>query len=187
VIVPKRKGNKNTLNWKLSKSMFFIYGENMMGYEDNDNKNRIISYVKKIFISVFHKIISHMEKTGTVKDCKVGSYIMIEGEPCKVVSYAKSKPGKHGAAKVRIEAIGVFDGKKRTLLKPADAEVSIPIIEKKKAQVISVSGDMAQLMDLETYETFDALIPEEFKGKIEPGRDVLYWKMGNRVLIKQLS
>ncbi len=128
-----------------------------------------------------------MEKSGTIKDAKPGSYVMIDGEPCKVVSYTKSKPGKHGAAKVRIETVGVFDGKKRVVLKPADAEISVPIIEKKKAQVISVSGDIAQLMDLETYETFEASIPEEFKGKLDSGREVLYWKMGSRVLIKQLG
>ena len=128
-----------------------------------------------------------MEKVGTIKECKPGSYVMIDGEPCKVVNYTKSKPGKHGAAKVRIETVGVFDGKKRMLLKPADAEVSIPIIEKKKAQVISLSGDIAQLMDLESYETFEASIPDEFKGKLESGKEVLYWKMGNRILIKQLA
>ena len=34
------------------------------------------------------------------------------------------------------------------------------------AQVISVMGDKAQLMDLETYETFELPIPEELKGKL---------------------
>jgi translation initiation factor 5A len=126
-----------------------------------------------------------MEKTGTLRECKPGAYVMIDGEPCKVTSYAKSKPGKHGSAKVRIEAVGVFDDKKRSLMKPADSEVMIPIIEKKKAQVISVSGEIAQLMDLENYETFDASIPEEFKGKLDSGAEVLYWKMGNKILIKQ--
>jgi len=128
-----------------------------------------------------------MEKSGTIKDAKPGSYVVIDGEPCKVVSYTKSKPGKHGAAKVRIEAVGLFDGKKRVVLKPADAEIGVPIIEKKKAQVISVSGDITQLMDMETYETFEASVPEEFKGKLDSGREVLYWKIGNRILIKQLG
>ena len=126
-----------------------------------------------------------MEKAGTLRDCKPGAYVMVDGEPCKVTSYAKSKPGKHGAAKVRIEAVGDFDEKKRSLMKPADSEVMVPIIEKKKAQVISVSGDIAQLMDLESYETFDASIPEEFRGKLDSGSEVLYWKMGSKILIKQ--
>ncbi|MEJ2244200.1 MAG: translation initiation factor IF-5A, partial [Candidatus Bathyarchaeota archaeon] len=32
-----------------------------------------------------------------VGELKVGSYVIIDDEPCKIVSYSKSKPGKHGA------------------------------------------------------------------------------------------
>lgn len=126
-------------------------------------------------------------RAAQLKDCKPGSYIMIDGEPCKVLSLAKSKPGKHGAAKVRLEAMGIFDNKKRSFLGPASAEVEVPIIEKKKGQVISISGDIAQIMDLETYETFETGIPEEFKGKIQPGTEVLYWKFEQKTLIKQVG
>ena len=120
-----------------------------------------------------------------MKDCKPGSYIMIEGEPCKVLSLTKSKPGKHGSAKARIEAMGIFDNKKRSLLGPASSEVEVPIIEKRKGQVISISGDIVQLMDLQTYETFETIIPDEFKGKLNPGMEVLYWKFEQKILIKQ--
>ncbi len=68
---------------------------------------------------------------------KEGSYIMIDGEPCKVVEVEKSKTGKHGSAKVRIVGIGVFDNVKRTLIVPADAQVEVPIIEKFVAQVVA--------------------------------------------------
>ena len=124
-------------------------------------------------------------KTAEMKDCKPGSYIMIDGEPCKVLSLTKSKPGKHGSAKARIEAMGIFDNKKRSLLGPASSEVEVPIIEKRKGQVISVSGDIVQLMDLQTYETFETIIPDEFKGKLNPGMEVLYWKFEQKILIKQ--
>jgi len=125
------------------------------------------------------------ETSITIKDLRPGSYVMIDGEPCKVVDIAKSKPGKHGAAKIRLEAIGIFDNKKRSLLKPASTEVPQPIIEKKRGQVISVSGDFIQLMDLEDYSTFEASVPEEFKGKLDSGMEVVYWKIGNRILIKE--
>ena len=122
--------------------------------------------------------------TGTLKDCKPGAYIMVDGEPCKVLNYAKSKPGKHGAAKVRIEVIGLFDEKKRQVMQPAAAQVDIPILDKKKAQVISVEGKIANLMDLEDYSTFDANIPAEFEGKLESGMEVEYWKFNQQVAIK---
>lgn len=129
------------------------------------------------------------EKTTEIKNCKPGSYIMIDGEACKVLSMIKSKPGKHGAAKVRLDAIGLFDDKKRNLMGPATTSVEVPIIEKKKAQVISVSGSIVQLMDLQTYETFECSIPEEFKDKIQSGSegtDVLYWQIGNKKQIKEV-
>jgi len=126
------------------------------------------------------------EKVAEIKDLKPGSYVMIDGEPCKVTKISKSKPGKHGAAKARVEAVGIFDGKKRTLLKPASASCTVPIILKKWAQVISVSSDSAQLMDLEDYSMFECSIPEDLKSKIEPGKEVEYWKIGERILIKNV-
>lgn len=129
------------------------------------------------------------EKTTEIKNCKPGSYIMIDGEACKVTSMTKSKPGKHGAAKVRLDAVGVFDDKKRSLMGPATMSVDVPIIEKQKAQVISVSGNIVQLMDLQTYETFECSIPEEFRDKIQPGTEgteVLYWKIGEKKQIKEV-
>lgn len=126
------------------------------------------------------------EKVGEVKDLKSGSYVMIDGEPCKVTRITKSKPGKHGSTKARVEAVGVFDGKKRTLLKPTSASCKIPIILKKGAQVVSITGNTAQLMDLEEYKMFDSAIPEDLKGKIEPGKEVEYWKIGEKVMIKNV-
>jgi translation initiation factor 5A len=127
------------------------------------------------------------ERLASIKDLKTGFYVIIDDEPCKVLSIILSKPGKHGSSKARIEAVGIFDDKKRSLMKPADAEVKIPIIEKKNAQVISVSGDTVQLMDLGDYSMFESNIPEEFKGKLQSGTEILYWKLGDRFLLKEIK
>jgi len=121
----------------------------------------------------------------SLKDLRPGHYIMVDDEPCKVLSMTKSKPGKHGSAKARVEVVGLFDNKKRVILKPASAAAVVPMIEKKKAQVISVSGEIAQLMDMEDYSTFDAKVPEEMKSKIQPGNEISYWKVGDRILIRE--
>ena len=89
-----------------------------------------------------------------VRDLDEGSYVMIDDAPCKINSYSTAKPGKHGSAKARIEAEGVFDDKKRSLSQPVDAKVWVPIINRKQGQVINVAGDEIQVMDLETYENF---------------------------------
>lgn len=117
-------------------------------------------------------------------DLRIGKYVIIEDEPCRVVSMDKSKPGKHGAAKIRVEAMGLFTGNKRSLAKSSDADVEIPIIERKRAQVVSQTGAIAQLMDLVSYETFDTAIPDDFEG-VEVGKEIQYMQvMGKRLLLR---
>ncbi len=126
------------------------------------------------------------EKPINIKDLKPGSYVMCDGEPCRVVSITISKPGKHGSTKARIEVMGIFDNRRRYILKPADSDLPSPVIEKRNGQVISISGDVAQVMDLQDYNTFEATVPEEFRGKMEVGTSILYWKLGNRIIIKEV-
>ncbi|WP_246984172.1 translation initiation factor IF-5A [Halorientalis marina] len=95
-----------------------------------------------------------------VRELDEGSYVMMDDAPCKINSYSTAKPGKHGSAKARIEGKGVFDGKKRSLSQPVDAKVWVPIIERKQGQVVNVeSADVAQVMDLDTYETITMKVP----------------------------
>ncbi len=116
-----------------------------------------------------------------------GSYIVIEGAACKVMDTQTSKPGKHGHAKVRISAIGLIDDKKRVVVMPGHDNVEVPIIEKKTAQVLSIKNDVANVMDSETYETFDLKIPEELKGEVVEGCSVLYWQILNENVMKQVK
>ncbi|ESS05459.1 MAG: translation initiation factor eIF-5A [uncultured archaeon A07HB70] len=96
-----------------------------------------------------------------VRDLQEGSYVMMDDAPCKIDGYSTAKPGKHGSAKARIEGRGVFDDRKRSLSQPVDAKVWVPIVERKQGQVVSVSGDDAQVMDLDTYQTFTMRVPED--------------------------
>jgi translation initiation factor 5A len=119
---------------------------------------------------------------------KVGSYIIIDNEPCRIVSYDHSKPGKHGSAKARVAAIGVFDGSKHSLVSPVSANVEVPLINKRSGQVISVSGQTLQIMDLETFEVFEtSAIDEEIKNKIRQGGEVEYWQVLDRVKIVRVK
>lgn len=126
-----------------------------------------------------------MKEVAEVRELKENRYIIIDGEPCKIVSITTSKPGKHGEAKARIEAIGVFDNQKRSVIYPVKHKVQVPMIDKRSAQVIAVMGNKAQLMDLETYETFEMDIPEELKDKIKEGAEIQYLQaMGKRKITR---
>jgi translation initiation factor 5A len=126
-------------------------------------------------------------KLASVSSLKKGSYIVLDGEACVVTNTQTSRPGKHGHAKTRIEAVGFFDKRKRQVVMPGHDDVEVPIIEKKTAQVLSVQGDTANIMDSETYQTFDLKIPKDLKGKVVSGANVLYWEILNKKIMKQVK
>jgi translation initiation factor 5A len=109
-----------------------------------------------------------------VRELKEGRYLLIDDQPCKILSITTSKPGKHGEAKARIEAVGVFDGQRRSLVHPVKHKIQIPQMDKRKAQVLSTTGEEVQLMDLETFETFHLKVDEDLKKKLVAGSETLY-------------
>ncbi|MEM1583121.1 MAG: translation initiation factor IF-5A [Nitrososphaerota archaeon] len=125
-----------------------------------------------------------MSKPVDLGSLKIGHNVVIDGEPCRIVELEKSKPGKHGSAKVRLVAIGIFDGVKRTMVGPADTKVEVPIIEKRNGQVVSVT-DTVSLMDNETLEIIEVPVPQDetLRSKLEPGTTVEYWRVMGRYMI----
>ncbi|MCF2136009.1 MAG: translation initiation factor IF-5A [Candidatus Thorarchaeota archaeon] len=123
------------------------------------------------------------------KTLKPGSYFLIDGEPCRVVSIEKSKPGKHGAAKANIVAIGFFDGRKRNTIMPADRMVDVPVIDKRSATIIADMGETYQLMDAETYETYEVPKPtdDEIASKCALNAEVEVWDLMGRKIITRVK
>ena len=122
-----------------------------------------------------------------VRQLKEGRYVVIDEEPCKIISITTSKPGKHGAAKARIDAVGMFDGVKRSMVAPVTEKCKVPMIDKRKVQIVNMHGDHAQVMDMENYSTFDLPVSENEKAALTPGAEVLimesmgkmkFWNVG---------
>lgn len=115
-------------------------------------------------------------KVVEVKELKVGKFVMIDGEPCKVMSIQTAKTGKHGSAKARVEGIGILDNRKRSFVSPAEAKIEVPVLERKSAQVLAFMGNVVQLMDLDTYKTFELPkpSPEEIEGTLVEGAEAEY-------------
>ncbi|MDK2849982.1 MAG: translation initiation factor [Candidatus Woesearchaeota archaeon] len=126
-------------------------------------------------------------KPVSIGSLKVGSFVVIDGEACKVVDIQVSRPGKHGHAKVRLTGVGLLDGKKRVIVAPGHDNVDVPIIDKKNAQVLSIAGNVATVMDMESYETFELEIPEELKDSCVEGSVVLYWDVLGEKVMKQIK
>jgi len=122
-----------------------------------------------------------------VRELREGRYMVVDDEPCKILSIDHSKPGKHGAAKARIEVIGIFTKRRTSYVGSVTDRVQVPLLEKRTAQVVSIMGDQAQLMDLETFETFELPIPEPEVANqaIEQGKEVQYIEtMGRRAIMR---
>lgn len=113
---------------------------------------------------------------------KKGSYVMIDDEPCEVKEAKKSAPGKHGHAKMKIRAEGVFDGQTRNETVPAEHKMLAPTINKKTGQVVSKDGNVAQVMDMDTYETEDMELPDDLD--VAEGEEIKFWDIEGRNLIK---
>ncbi len=121
-----------------------------------------------------------MKQQVEVKELKEGKYVVIDDEACVIKSISKSKPGKHGSAKARIDAIGIFDNQKRSIVSSVSSKIYVPIVERKTAQVLSISGNIAQLMDMEDYSTLELTIPDEYKDRVNEGGDITFiTAMGN--------
>ena len=127
------------------------------------------------------------KKLVGINELKVGRFIIIDDIACKVVDIQTSRPGKHGHAKCRLTAVGLTDNQKRIIVKPGHDKVEVPIIEKKDAQVLSVQGDMVNVMDMETYDTFDLKVPDELKDQVKEGIQIIYWIILGEKVLKQIK
>src|SRR3989338_8960402 len=107
---------------------------------------------------------------------RVGTNIIVDGVSCVVKSIDISKTGKHGHAKCRIEAVGIIGGQKKVFVVPGHERFEVPMIDKRKGQVLSV-GDKVSLMDLENFETLEIDCSEDIKSEIEENSNVEYWNV----------
>jgi len=118
-------------------------------------------------------------------ELKPGSTVTIDNAPCVVRSIDISKTGKHGSSKARIEAVGIIDDKKRIVISPGHDKLPVPLINKRKGQVLTMTEKSASLMDSENYETLEVPIADELKGQIKEGMQVEYWDVEGQKIIKR--
>lgn len=126
-------------------------------------------------------------RNASVGSLKKGSTCVIDGAACTVTDLKVSRPGKHGHAKVNLTGVGIIDGVKRNIMMPGHDTIQIPVIDKRNAQVLSITGTTANVMDSESYETFDIEIPEELRSSVKEGSTILYWIVLDDKVIKQVK
>ncbi len=103
-------------------------------------------------------------------ELKKGNYFIPDeiDEPFEVVENQHSKSGKHGSAKSRVTAVGLFSGNKKSWTFKSDDMIVTPTINKRSGQLITIdeANKTVQVMDTETYETLDVEFPLDKENKV---------------------
>ena len=113
-------------------------------------------------------------ETKEIRELKVGRYVNIDDEPCKIVSIDTSKPGKHGSAKANIVATSIFTGAKKSLVGPVSTKCQVPLIDKRKATILYTNGSEVSVLDAETNQEVVIEINDDHECSLEPGAEILY-------------
>ena len=109
-----------------------------------------------------------------IRTLKVGRYVAIEEDAYKILSMSKSKPGKHGSAKARIELEDIFTGQKRSHVGTVTDTINIPMIEKGSAIITHIQGSEVHAMDNKTYQTL--ILPVEEGMNLQSGGRYSGWR-----------
>jgi len=125
-----------------------------------------------------------MKEQTEVGKLKEGRYVVVDDEPCKIQSISISKPGKHGAAKARLDVVGIFDGQKRSVVSPTSSTVYAPIVERKTGQILTIAGNVVTFMDMKDFNNFELVIEDEHVlASFQPAQEVQYIEsLGKRKL-----
>ena len=119
-------------------------------------------------------------------EARVGTNIIVDGVSCVIKSIDVSKTGKHGHAKCRIEAVGIISGSKKVFVVPGHDRLEVPLVEKRRAQVLSKAGNMVNLMDLESFETMDVSCPDkEVMDSLQEDGNCEYWDIEGDKIVKR--
>ena len=124
-------------------------------------------------------------KIISATEARVGTNIIEDGQFFTVRKMDVSKTGKHGHAKCRIEAVNILTGNKKIFVIPGHDKIEVPLVNKNKGQILSVSESSANIMDLESFETIDIAVPEELKGQLAENDNIEYWNIEGTLMIKR--
>ncbi|MFB6087782.1 MAG: cupredoxin domain-containing protein [Haloarculaceae archaeon] len=75
-------------------------------------------------------------------DLAEGDLVLIDGDPCVVRSVETSESGgKHGTAKVTIDAEAFADGSAKSLTQPEDGAIDVPDLSTESNPLVLVGGE----------------------------------------------
>jgi len=125
-----------------------------------------------------------VSKVIEATEMRVGAYLLLDGVAHQIKKMDISKTGKHGHAKVRFEAISIMSGKKKVQVVPGHDKFEVPMIDKRQAQILSVSENSVNVMDSKSFESLDLILPEGLD--VNNGDNVEYWDVEGEKILKKI-
>ena len=116
-----------------------------------------------------------------IRTLKVGRYLSVDDSAYKILSISKSKPGKHGSAKARIEMEDIFSGQKRSHVGTVTDNIQVPLIEKGSAIITHIEGGEIHAMDNKTYDTL--ILPTDDTMNLNAGSEIQWMEALGRYKI----
>jgi translation initiation factor 5A len=116
-----------------------------------------------------------------IRTLKVGRFCVVEDEAYKILSISKSKPGKHGSAKARLELVNIFSDKKISHVGTVTDSINVPMIEKGTAMVTHIEGNEVHAMNMRDHSMM--ILPMEAEMNIEAGKEIMWMEALGRYKI----
>tara|TARA_B100001758_G_C18404786_1_gene611319 strand:- start:1576 stop:1962 length:387 start_codon:yes stop_codon:yes gene_type:complete len=107
-----------------------------------------------------------------IRTLKVGRYCCVDDKAYKINSISKSKPGKHGSAKARLELVDIFTGQKISHVGSVTDSIHVPLIEKGTAMVTHIEGVEVHAMNMRDHSMM--ILPLEEEMEIDAGKEIMW-------------
>jgi len=116
-----------------------------------------------------------------IRTLKEGRFCVVDDEAYKILSISKSKPGKHGSAKARLELVSIFTDKKISHVGTVTDSINVPMIEKGTAMVTHIEGSEVHAMNMRDHSMM--ILPMEAEMNIEAGKEIMWMEALGRYKI----
>ena len=116
-----------------------------------------------------------------IRTLKVGRFCVVDEEAYKILSISKSKPGKHGSAKARLELESIFTKKKISHVGTVTDSINVPMIVKGTAMVTHMEGAEVHAMNMRDHSMM--ILPMEDGLNIEAGKEIMWMEALGRYKI----
>lgn len=118
-----------------------------------------------------------------IRTLKVGRFCVVDEEAYKIFSISKSKPGKHGSAKARLELVSLFSSKKISHVGTVTDSIHVPMIEKGKAMVTHIDGEEVHAMNMKDHSMM--ILPVDPDIQVDSGQEILWMEALGRYKIER--